>query len=117
MPEDDRIMAERPLSADLLEPLIGRAFHVETGAGSIDLTLTSVTRLPPPRKASDAGEPVPLHDVPARMDPFTILLEGQAYLPQRIYRFSGQSFGPFDIFIVPVAQQKSGGFVYQAVFG
>jgi hypothetical protein len=116
MREEDRIMAELPLSADVLEPLIGRAFHVETESASVELTLTTVTRLPPPRKRGDAGENVPLHDVQARKDPFTILLEGPAYLPQRIYRFSGQALEPFEIFIVPVAQ-KPGAYVYQAIFG
>ena len=110
-------MTEQRLSADLFEPLIGQPFGVELKDGTVPLILRSVTRLPPPRGQDSTGRVVPIESR-ARTDPFTLLFGGASHLlPQRTYRITSGSLGdPFDMFIVPVGQDRQG-FIYEAVFG
>jgi hypothetical protein len=112
-------MAEQQLSVDLFESLIGRTFHVQLRDGVVDLTLQSVTRLPPPRRRDrQTEEIVALDDTSARKDPFTLIFgEAKYLLPQATYRLSAEGLTePLEIFIVPVAQDQTG-FSYQAIFG
>ena len=48
---------------------------------------------------------------------FSIIFHGPAHplLPQRMYLFEHDVLGAFDLFIVPVGQDKEG-FLYEAVF-
>ncbi len=111
-------MSDDPYRYEVFAPLVGSTFRIEFTDGSIDLRLEEVTALPPPRRKSTAGEPVPAEDVAARQSPFTVLFRGPVNLrlPQRTYRMTEPSFPePLDIFIVPVSVDQEG-HVYQAVF-
>jgi len=48
---------------------------------------------------------------------FSVILRGPRlhYLPQRTYRFEGDGFEPFDMFIVPVGHDEQG-IYYEAFF-
>jgi hypothetical protein len=111
-------MSDDPYRYEAFAPLVGSTFRIEFTDGSIDLRLDEVTALPPPRRKSSAGDPVPATDVATRQQPFTVLFRGpvKPRLPQHTYRMTEPSFPePLDIFIVPVSVDGDG-HVYQAVF-
>lgn len=96
------------LSVDRLLELVGPGFRVAVpGAGAVSLELTTVT---PPRvsEASGAG---------ARHESFSLFFDGPADRPlaQRTYSFEHERLGRFDLFIVPVGNER-GRLQYQAVF-
>jgi hypothetical protein len=111
-------MTEQRLSAELFEPLIGKAFRVELKDGVVELILRSVTSLPPPRHRASGGEELVIDETRARKDPFTLLFGGASHLlPQGTYPMTSESLRErIEIFIVPIGQDREG-FIYQAVFG
>ncbi len=53
----------------------------------------------------------------ARQETFSLMFRGPAdrFLPQKTYRLKHDRLGEFDLFLVPVAQDKEG-FIYEAAF-
>ena len=96
------------LSVERFAELVGTGFHVQVpGAAPVGLDLTSVT---PPQFAGPGGsEP--------RYESFSLFFDGPAEHPlvQRIYAFEHDRLGRFELFIVPVANER-GRLQYQAVF-
>lgn len=116
-------MPDELLTHEFFAPLVGTNFRIVLDAeeSTIELCLTEVTPLPPPRRRNDAGETIPATHLPARLEPFSLLFTGplDRPLPQRTYRMTraGDSTpAPLDIFIVPIARERDG-YVYQAIFG
>ena len=117
-PRESLMMSDDPYRYESFAPLVGNTFRIEFTDGFIDLRLEEVTALPPPRRKSSEGDPVPATDVAARQQPFTVLFRGpvKPRLRQYTYRMTEPSFAePLDIFIVPVSGDQEG-HVYQAVF-
>ena len=97
---------------------IGGNFRIEFVDGVVDLVLESVTPLPAPRQLGASGESRPLTNIPARMEPFTLLFRGPSgiRLPQRTYSMRNEAFpAAIDVFIVPVGIEAEGS-LYQAIF-
>ena len=91
------------LSVERLAELVGTGLRVRVpGAEPVGLELTAVT---PPR-ASEAG-----------YENFSLLFDGPADRPlvQRTYPFEHERLGRFELFIVPVGNER-GRLQYQAVF-
>ena len=96
------------LSADRLAELVGTAFSVTVpGAAPVGLELTTVT---PPRVLEVRGPG-------SRHESFSLLFDGPPDRPlaQRTYPFEHERLGRFDLFIVPVGNER-GRMQYQAVF-
>lgn len=57
------------------------------------------------------------HKVSTQQERFSLRFKGPLglFLPQKIYPCRHEEMGVFDLFIVPIAQEKDG-FVYEAVF-
>jgi hypothetical protein len=91
-------------------PLVGDRFEL-LGCGSevTDLTLAEVDE---PRPGSNAGA-----EAGAGRSPFSIVFRGprEPVLPQRIYTFSHEKLGSFELFIVPIGPDDEG-MRYEAVF-
>ena len=96
------------LSVERLAELVGPGFGIAMpGAAPVGLELTTVTS-PRVTEASGAG---------ARHESFSLLFDGPADRPlaQRTYPFEHERLGRFDLFIVPVGNER-GRMQYQAVF-
>ena len=53
---------------------------------------------------------------PSGMERFSVFFDGpNVYLPQRVYSFEHERMGKFEMFLVPIAQNRDG-FRYEAVF-
>jgi hypothetical protein len=63
------------------------------------------------------ARPLPAHMPNAARVPFSLVFHNESALlfPQQTYRMHHPRLGETDIFLVPVAQDRSG-FLYQAVF-
>jgi hypothetical protein len=112
-------MSSELLTHALFTPLIGALFRADVDGRPVDLRLTEVTPLPSPRRRKESGEEIPAAELPARLEPFSMLFSGppDRLLPQRIYRITQETLpAPLDIFIVPVARRPDS-YVYEAVFG
>lgn len=112
-------MANELLGLQFFAPLVGKAFHLSAGGASIDLVLTKVTPLPPPRQIDGAtGKAIPVDRLPARLEPFSLLFQGPAdkLLPQATHRLTPVGGEPLDIFLVPIRRERDG-LVYEAIFG
>ena len=110
-------MTARPLlTHEYFEPLAGRPFAVNTPDGTIEIRVTEVSMLPPPKRRTLSGKTV---DVEAARLPFSVYFrsEGELALQQGTYSMvppdgSGETM---DIFIVPLGFED-GGAIYEAVF-
>jgi hypothetical protein len=113
-------MSSELLSQEHFAPHLGRAFRIEVQGGTVELKLTEVTALPPPRrKNAVTGELIPLGDPAVRAEPFSLLFVGPAdrLLPQATYRMTPDSSEQaVDVFLVPIKRDRDG-FSYEAVFG
>lgn len=105
------------LTHDFFAARLGQRFVIELAAGRVELVLSTVTALPPPRQILSSGEERRIPEDSARAQPFTLLFTGPAapLLPQHTYtlRIDGQTI---DIFIVPVGKRNDS-YLYEAVFG
>ncbi|MDX6512147.1 MAG: hypothetical protein QOE36_1651 [Gaiellaceae bacterium] len=90
-------------TAATFSPHVGEVFRLHADAVVLDVELINVDEL---------GE-----SSPGRA-PFSLLFRGPAepILPQRIYRFEHDAIGEFDIFIVPIGFDETGGLRYEVVF-
>jgi hypothetical protein len=107
------------LGLQFFAPLVGSVFHVSAGGASIDLVLTKVTPLPPPRQIDRAtGKAIPIDRLPARLEPFSLLFQGppDKLLPQAIHRLTPESGESLEIFLVPIGRDEKA-LTYEAVFG
>jgi hypothetical protein len=85
---------------------LGETFRVHTEASDVlEFELTEV-------KSLGSGAPSA-----EKREPFSILFNspGETVLPQKIYRIEHDTLGTFDLFIVPVNQDREG-VQYEAVF-
>jgi hypothetical protein len=92
------------------EPLVGQAFQIVVDdSTTIDAVLVEAAQ---PDFAGGPGD-----EPPATRMPFSIVFRGPPHpvLPQRVYRFSHEALGSFELFIVPIAQDEEGT-RYEAVF-
>lgn len=99
------------LTHEMFEPLIGQKFQVTApDHESLEFELVDVEPLPTPRRRSRRAE------TPKRA-PFSLFFVGPVLLPQAMYSFQHETFGPepMSIFVVPVARTEAG-FEYEAVF-
>jgi hypothetical protein len=83
---------------------VGESFRVDTGSGIRELRLVEVTK---PSTLQPA----------ARRAPFSLFFldSDNDVLPQRIYAFDHDELGSFEIFIVPIGQDRHG-VRYEAAF-
>jgi hypothetical protein len=104
------------LGLQFFAPLVGKVFHVSAG---VDLVLTRVTPLPPPRQIDRAsGKAIPADRLQARLEPFSLLFQGppDKLLPQAIHRLTPEGGEPLEIFLVPIGREEKA-LTYEAVFG
>ncbi len=90
-------------------PHVGETFRISTdGSQSPDLQLV---------EATDLSTRYPSEQAKERGRPFSIIFRGprDILLPQRTYRVEHDQIGTFDLFIVPVGQDRDG-LRYEAVF-
>lgn len=92
------------LELAVFQPCVGQAFGIETGEGSLEVTLKEATPGPwqPEGETAFAFELIFLGPV----DPV---------LPQATYRMTHPDLGLLEVFIVPIARAAEGT-TYQAVF-
>jgi hypothetical protein len=112
-----RMRRVEDLTPQFFNPQVGRPFRVTLAEGTLDLTLKSVNPLPPPRRLSPVGQPLPVTAPGIRTDPFTLLFVGPLSRPlvQSTYALTIDD-QLLEIFVVPVGREPEG-FLYQAVFG
>lgn len=87
------------------EPLLGQAFEIGDGTGTLRVTLVEVTNL---REAQGAG---------MRSRQFSLVWRGPpgARLPQKIYTMTHPQIGAVDLFLVTIRTDDEGT-RYEAVF-
>ncbi|MQW89753.1 DUF6916 family protein [Sinorhizobium saheli] len=93
------------VSLDRFAPCVGEGFDLDMGTGSLALTLAEAS-------------PLPAHNLSrARRSPFSLLFRSGSpiVLPQRIYRLKHARLGSIEVFLVPVARDRSG-ILYQAIY-
>jgi hypothetical protein len=94
-----------PLTLARFQKALKTAFRVlAKEAAWVELRLDEVVR----RDPSSGGEV---------NESFSLLFQGprEPFLPQRIYSFQHEEMGAFDLFIVPISEEREG-FRYEAVF-
>ncbi|MCG3198869.1 MAG: hypothetical protein HUU16_07845 [Candidatus Omnitrophica bacterium] len=96
-----------PVDLATFSAQVGQVFHV--GENAVPLVLLGVRELPRPMKADGT----PLNP----RESFSLLFKGPlvSFLPQGTYRFSNETLGELEVFIVPVGKE-SDGYHYEAVF-
>ncbi len=100
------------LTWEMFEPLLDQKFKVTTPEGATyDFELVDVQQLPTPRRRSRRA-------VEPKRTPFSLFFTGETLLPQAMYHFQHDQFGPdaMQIFIVPIGEVSGGGYEYEAVF-
>ena len=93
------------VSLDHFAPCVGEGFDVDMGTGSLALTLAEAS-------------PLPGHNLSwLRRAPFSLLFRSGSpiVLPQRTYRLKHARLGSIEVFLVPVARDRSG-ILYQAIY-
>lgn len=87
------------------EPLLGQAFTIGDGTGTLQATLVEASNL---REAQGAG---------TRSTQFSLVWRGPpgATLPQRIYTVTHPSLGALELFLVTIGADAQG-MRYEAVF-
>ena len=99
---------------DTFKDYAGSKFSIELGGtlGSMELSLAEATAL--------GTEPAALPPGIQRVEriPFSLIFHGpmQPVMPQRIYAFTHEKIGKFEMFIVPIGPDSSGNMRYEAVF-
>jgi len=103
------------LTVQSFEPLIGQKILLDHDSKTIELEVTDVEELPPPRRRGKQRTAEPATE---RRKPFSVMFFAEApMLPQAMYAMRHETFGsePLQIFIVPIGE-ADGGFEYEAVF-
>lgn len=87
---------------DSFVPLVGDAFVLRPeGSPALDVVLVEAKTLPPPGPAAPPT---------VRRAPYSLLFraDGNAYLPQSMYRVEHESMGRLDLFLVPIGPDDVG---------
>lgn len=84
---------------------VGQGFDIDLGNASVPLTLAQAEPLA--REAPGM----------ARRVPFSLMFRSNSavVLPQQTYRLRNASLGALEVFLVPVARERTG-IIYQAVY-
>lgn len=92
------------LMLDTFAGCLNETFQVSFSDGELDFTLVEAT-------------PLPMTMPGAARAPFSLVFRNSSIIvfPQMIYRMRHARAGNFEIFLVPIGQDRDG-FLYQAIF-